>query len=173
MILAGDEAGRTQFGNNNPFCQDNETSWFDWNLLRENAGLVRFFRLLIQFRKTHSILRRGTFSPANDLLSPRVEWHGSYLHEPNWSSESRSLAMHLHGCPEDKQEHLYLIMNAFWEPIMFELPIMPGWQWMRSIDTSYPSPLDIVEPGAERCVEAPFQYEAGPRSVVVFSARRR
>jgi isoamylase len=172
MILAGDEAGRTQFGNNNAFCQDNETSWFDWNLVQQNADLVRFFRLLIQFRNDRAILRRGTFSQANDSPSPRVEWHGPRLHEPDWSPNSRSLAMHLHGSPEGKQEHLYLIVNAYWEPVRFDLPVCPGWRWKRSIDTSYPSPRDIVEPGAEHLIEEPAQYEAAPRSIVVFSASR-
>jgi isoamylase len=171
MILAGDEAGRTQFGNNNAFCQDNEISWLDWNLLNQNPGLFRFFRLLIRFRRDHAILRRGTFSYANDSPGPKVEWHGSRLHEPDWSDNSRSLAMHLYGNMHGKQQHVYLIANAYWESIVFELPILPGWRWMRSIDTSYPTPLDIVEPGSERMLEGPYRYQAGPRSMVVFSGR--
>jgi glycogen operon protein len=171
MMLAGDEAGRTQFGNNNPFCQDNETSWFDWKLLSQNAGLVRFFQLLIRFRRDHAILRRGTFSNNGDSPGPKVEWHGARLHEPDWSPSSRSLAMHLYGIVSGTQQHIYMIVNAFWEPIVFELPIVPGWRWMRSIDTSYPTPLDIVEPGKERMLEGPYQYQVGPRSIVVFSGR--
>jgi glycogen operon protein len=171
MMLAGDEAGRTQFGNNNAFCQDNETSWFDWKLLDQNAGLFRFFRLLIGFRREHAILRRGTFSTAVESLAPKVEWHGARLHEPDWSPHSRSLAMHLYGTVGNTQQHIYMIANAYWEPIVFELPIVPGWRWMRSIDTSYSTPLDIVEPGRERMLEGPYQYQVGPRSIVVFSGR--
>jgi glycogen operon protein len=171
MILAGDEAGRTQFGNNNPFCQDNETSWFDWKLLDQNPGLLRFFRLMIRFRRDHAILRSGTFSNTADSPAPKVEWHGPRLHEPDWSTSSRSLGMHLFGGANGAQQHVYLIANAYWEPIVFELPIVPGWRWMRSVDTSYPPPLDIVEPGMERMLEGPYQYQVGPRSTVVFSGR--
>ncbi len=171
MILAGDEAARSQFGNNNPFCQDNETSWFDWRLADRNPGLLRFFRLLIRFRKDHAILRRGTFSNSADSPGPKVEWHGPRLHEPDWSESSRSLGMHLYGSVNGIHQHIYLIANAFWEPIVFELPIVPGWRWVRSIDTSYPTPLDIVESGMERMLEGPYQYQVGPRSIVVFSGR--
>ena len=126
MILAGDEAGRTQRGNNNAYCQDNELSWFDWNRLETNADLLRFFRLLIQLRHDHALFRRGTFSPLADAQAPRVEWHGVRLHEPDWSYESRSLAMHLYGRPENRPDHIYLIANAHWEPHEFELPVVPG-----------------------------------------------
>jgi isoamylase len=173
MMLAGDEAGRTQGGNNNPFCQDNKTSWFDWNLINKNSDLVRFFQLLIRFRREHAILRRGTFSAATDARSPRIEWHGSHLHQPDFGEHSRSLAMHLHGSPDNGQEHIYLIANAYWEPVMFELPVVSCWRWMRCIDTSYESPLDFAEPGTETLVEGIGQYQAGPRSVVVFKGRPR
>jgi isoamylase len=168
MILAGDEAGRTQGGNNNPFCQDNEISWFNWKLVEESRDLVRFFRLLIRFRKDHAILRRGTFAPPTDTRGPRIEWHGARLHEPNFGENSRSLAMHLHGSAGNGQEHIYLIANAFWEPITFDLPIVSGWRWIRCIDTSRTSPQDIAEPGEEVPADASGQYPVGPRSVVVF-----
>ena len=173
MILAGDEAGRTQGGNNNPFCQDNDVSWFDWNLPEQNSELFRFFRLLIQFRRDHAILRRGTFIPSENPFSPRVEWHGTHLHQPDWSETSRSLAMHLYGSPGGVQEHIYLMTNSYWEPVMFELPIVSGWRWVRSIDTSYSSPLDIVEPGTERMLEGIGQYQVGSRSIAVFYGRMR
>ncbi|HVY95141.1 MAG TPA: glycogen debranching protein GlgX [Bryobacteraceae bacterium] len=165
MLLAGDEAGRTQRGNNNAWCQDNEISWFDWDLCEQNAGLLRFFRLLIQLRRDHPLLRRGTF--ASGSQSPVVEWHGVRLHAPDWSSESRSLAMHLHGRPDNRQDHIFLIANAHWDAHAFELPVVAGWTWRRSIDTSRDTPLEIMDPGKAEVLRNPATYLAGPRSVVV------
>ena len=131
MILAGDEVGRSQQGNNNAYCQDNELSWLEWDLLETNADLLRFFRLLLRLRRDHPLLRRGTFSPLANGESPQVEWHGVRLHAPDWSYESRSLAMHLSGRPENRQDHIFLIANAHWEAHEFELPVLPGWGWIR------------------------------------------
>jgi glycogen operon protein len=167
MILAGDEVGRSQSGNNNAYCQDNEVSWFNWNLLESNADLLRFFRLLIRLRRDHPLLRRGTFSSLAGPNIPRVEWHGVRLHAPDWSQESRSLAMHLHGPPENRQDHIYLIANAHWEPHEFELPGLPGWEWVRSVDTSRAPPCDITDPSEQEMLTDPLRYLVNPRSVVV------
>ena len=170
MILAGDEVGRSQRGNNNAYCQDNEISWFDWNLLETHADLLRFFRLLIRLRCDHPLLRRGTFSsPA--AQTPQVEWHGVRLHAPDWSYESRSLAMHLHGRPENRQDHFYVIANAHWEPHEFELPVLPGWEWIRSVDTSRDPPFDITDPSEPETLPDPLRYLVNPRSVVVLVGR--
>jgi glycogen operon protein len=75
--------------------------------------------------------------------------------------------MHLHGCPDGSHEHIYLISNAHWEAHEFELPVIPGWQWVRVVDTSFESPDDIAEPGEERTLSDPRSYAAGPRSTVV------
>jgi len=171
MILAGDEVGRSQRGNNNAYCQDNEISWFDWTLLHANADLFRFFRLLIQFRRDHALLRRGTFSSLPDPKAPKVAWHGARLHAPDWSYESRSLAMHIHGRPENRQDHLYLIANAHWEPHEFELPVLAGWKWARCVDTSRESPLDIIEPDRPEGLPDQMRYLVQPRSVVVLVAQ--
>jgi isoamylase len=96
MILAGDEMCRTQHGNNNAYCQDNPTSWLDWERSERQASLYRFFRLLIQFRKSHELLRYDRFT-VHDGVGPRIDWHGFRLGEPDWSEGSRSLAMHLSG----------------------------------------------------------------------------
>ncbi len=171
MILAGDEAGRSQRGNNNSYCQDNEIGWLDWNLMERNASLLRFFRLLIRFRRDHELLRRGTFSGRGGGDAPQVEWHGVGLHAPDWSHPSRSLAMHLHGRPDHQQDHIYLIANAHWEPHEFELPVVPGWTWLRSIDTSLEPPLDIAEADAPQPLAHPLRYLVQPRSVVVLVGR--
>ena len=168
MLSAGDEVGRSLRGNNNAYCQDNELNWFDWTLTETNAGLLRFFRLLIRFRMDHTILRRGTFAPNSvDSLQPRVDWHGVTLYQPDWSQDSHSLAMHLHGRPNGEQEHIYLISNAHWEPHEFELPVAAGWRWVRVVDTSLEAPNDIAEPGQEQALPNQRRYTAGPRSSVV------
>ncbi len=172
MILAGDEIGRTQRGNNNAYCQDNDLSWVDWSLTLTNSDLLRFFRLLIRFRRDHPILRRGTFSPSTQSAAPQVEWHGVRLHRPDWSYESRSLAMHLHGQPDGGQDRIYLIGNAHWELHEFELPVVPGWEWIRAIDTSLDPPFDIADPEQPGVTIDSQRYSVNPRSVVVLAGRQ-
>ena len=96
MVLAGDEIGRTQRGNNNSYCQDNDISWLNWNGLTENKSLYRFFRLLIAFRKSHELLRHDSFT-IKDGLGLQIEWHGTQLNSPDWSFDSRSIAAHMFG----------------------------------------------------------------------------
>ena len=103
--------------------------------------------------------------------APQVEWHGVQLHAPDWSHESRSLAMHLHGQPNRRQDHIYVIANAHWEAHEFELPVLPGWEWIRVVDTSRDAPFDIADPNGPEKVSDPRQYTAGPRSVVVLEGR--
>jgi isoamylase len=167
MLLAGDEFGRTQRGNNNAYCQDNETSWVDWSMLERNADLFRFTQRLIRFRKAHPSLRRRTF--LEDGENALVAWHGTKLGTPDWGGESRTLAMHL--LAADGDEPIYLIANAHWEASTFELPKPPpGASWRRFVDTSLPPGDDALEPGAEVTV-AGGRYDAFPRSVVVLVAR--
>ena len=167
MLQAGDELGRTQGGNNNAYCQDNEVSWVDWSLLERNAPLLRFTQRLVRFRKAHPSLRRRTF--LDDEPTPAVAWHGVKLGKPDWTSESRTLGMHLLAGAD---EAIYLVANAHWEPRAFELPkLSAGKSWRRFVDTSLPPGKDALEPGAEVPVAAGRTYPAGPRSVVVLVGR--
>ena len=161
MLLAGDEVGRSQGGNNNAYCQDNALSWFDWGLAETNGELLRFLRRLIRLRREHPVLRRGSFSAEPEPGTPRVEWHGVRLREPDWSYESRSLAMHMEGCPDGRQDHVYVIANAHWTPLDFELPVVPGWDWRRTVDTNEPA-LETPEP-----LLVPDRYRVPERTVVV------
>ena len=164
MILAGDEVGRSQQGNNNPYCHDDAISWFDWELVCRNQELLRFFQLLIRFRKRHALLRPRHYANA------AITWHGSDLNAPDWSHESRSLAMHL--APVDTGEsHLYLIAHAHWQSRCFHLPALPhAAAWRRVVDTSRTSPDDIYPDEDAPALETLHVYEAGPRSVVVLVA---
>jgi isoamylase len=169
MILAGDEFGRTQRGNNNAYCHDSELTWIDWDLLRQNAGLFRFFRLLVQFRKSHSVLRRRSFAEERDGF-PQPVFHGFRLSQPDWGDESRSLAVHLPGGGRDSD--LFLVAHAGFERRDFELPPAPdGRRWHRVVDTSLAVPHDIVEEGHEVRLEPDTEYSITPRSVVMLIAR--
>jgi isoamylase len=168
MLLAGDELGRTQRGNNNAYCQDNEVSWLDWSQLSPNADLFRFTQRLIRFRKAHPSLRRRTFF--EDEARPAVAWHGTKLLKPEWSADARTLAMQL--LPTLQDESIYLAANAHWEPRTFELPkLQPGKAWRRFVDTSLAPGEDACDPGAEAPVASDRAYAVGPRSVVVLVAR--
>ncbi|MGK2857104.1 MAG: glycogen debranching protein [Thermoanaerobaculia bacterium] len=157
MLLAGDELGRTQHGNNNAYCHDNELSWIDWRLRDDNADLFRFTKLLIAFRKAHSVLRRTEFLTGRGSASstrPDVSWHGVQVGAPDFGPDSRALAMHLAGeHASQPDDDVYFAVNAWVDDLDFELPSPPpGRIWLRVIDTAEPSPRDIAEPGREERV---------------------
>lgn len=175
MILSGDEVGRSQQGNNNPYCQDNAISWFDWEMVSHHHSLLRFFQLLIRFRKHHAMLRLRhyplkTLYPA--LTWPIATWHGCELGAPDWSHESRSLAMHL-TAPDGVSDHdIYLIANAHWEPHDFRLPVLPdAMAWYGVADTSRSAPHDIYPEEEAPRLQTQNVYEVGPRSVVLLVSR--
>jgi isoamylase len=146
MITMGDEVRRTQFGNNNAYCQDNEISWFDWTLVEKHADVHRFVTLLNArrtLRVTGHERRRMTL---NQLIrQARKTWHGVRIGQPDWSDDSHSLAFEV--AVREEGFCVYLILNAYWEPLNFELPPVGDGgasAWRRWIDTSLESPQDIV-----------------------------
>ena len=170
MLTAGDEMARTQGGNNNAYCQDNPIGWIDWKLTEQNADLVRFVARLIRFRKAHPNLRRRTFFDEDDPKAQGILWHGPVHGRPDWSDSSRSLAYHLLG--RDRDDELYVALNAGEKALPFELP--PAGKdraWYRFLDTSLDPPDEICEPGDELPL-AGSVYLVGPRSVVVLVGRR-
>jgi isoamylase len=172
MIQMGDEVRRTQHGNNNAYCQDNETSWFDWTLVAKHADMHRFVTLLARRRLLRDLEAEYQGETLNQLLrEANIAWHGVKLEQPDWSSYSHSLAVSL----EIRRERLlvHVILNAYWEPLDFELPATGNGEkdpWRRWIDTTLDSPFDIVE--WQKAPPIPGRtYRAGPRSVVVLWAR--
>jgi glycogen operon protein len=168
MILMGDEVRRTQQGNNNAYCQDNPTSWFDWTLAEKHADVLRFVSMLNhQRRLRHLAPELRDLSLSGLLRQANRTWHGVRLGAPDWSTDSHSLALSV---ADGKGSPLFhLIMNAYWEPLDFELPpISGGIQWRRWIDTSLDSPQDIVE--WQTAPRAPSSYRAEARSVVALLA---
>jgi isoamylase len=171
MILMGDEVRRTQYGNNNAWCQDNETSWFDWTLVAKHADVHRFVRLLSAHRLMRDFERQLQGLSLNQVLREATRaWHGVRLGEPDWSATSHSLASSV----DYRNENMlfYLILNAYWEPLEFELPQMRNANdaWRRWIDTSLDSPDDIVKWETAPAVTS-RAYLAGPRSLVALFAR--
>ncbi|KJR42242.1 glycogen debranching protein GlgX [Candidatus Magnetoovum chiemensis] len=169
MILAGDEMGRSQRGNNNAYCQDNEISWLNWDMVRTNEDLFKFFKLLIQFRKKHSSLRPVSFEEAQDETWP-PKWNGIEPGKPDWSWGSRSLAMFVSGRGEDND--IYLILNAYWEALRFKLPTAKGnRKWYRFIDTDAGTSNEITEIGQEILIGNQRYYNVGARSTVVLISK--
>ncbi|HBL24862.1 MAG TPA: glycogen debranching enzyme GlgX [Deltaproteobacteria bacterium] len=172
MILMGDEVRRTQGGNNNGYCHDNETNWFDWTLIAKHADVHRFVRLLIARRLLRSTEHERQRLSLNQLMwQAKYSWHGVKLNQPDWGDGSHSIAF----SAEIRGEGLFfhMIFNAYWEPLEFELPPVDNGQenpWRRWIDTALDSPQDIVEWQTAPSVPG-YVYRAEPRSVVVLFTR--
>ena len=170
MILMGDEAQRTQHGNNNAYCHDDATNWFDWSLLSKHADIHRFVKLLLARRLLRDVTHEYQRASLAELIGKMHKaWHGVKLHQPDWADTSHSIA--LTGALPEENLMFHLILNAYWEPLEFELPLIDRGEWRRWIDTSLPSPQDIVEWQAAPPVPS-ISYRASPRSVVMlYSAR--
>jgi isoamylase len=176
MLQMGDEMRRTQWGNNNAYCQDDEVSWLDWSLLDRHRDLHQFVRKLIAHRlRLLSAGHEESFGLSLNQLLRRAEidWHGVQLGRPDWSDSSHSLALTVR--PRQRQIPLWLhvMFNAYWEALDFELPLAPasasaGWQ--RWIDTSLEWPEDIRDAAAAPAVPE-MHYRVAPRSVAALFVR--
>jgi isoamylase len=171
MILMGDEVRQTQGGNNNAYCQDNETSWFDWELPARHADVHRFARLLIAARLKRDLAVEDPELTLNQLLGrARLEWHGVKLGQPDWGHDSHCIALTIWSLTG--RVVLHLMVNAWWESLEFELPPsrqLPGGQWRRWLDTSLPSPDDI-RPLEETPVIAGETYALPAHSLAIVFA---
>jgi isoamylase len=169
MILMGDEVRRTQGGNNNAYCHDNEANWFDWSLVEKHADVHRFVSLLLARRQLRDqTAERQRVSLTQMLHQAKTAWHGVKHLQPDWSPQSHALAFGADMRREGLE--LYVIMNAYWEPLSFELPeTTESEPWCRWIDTSLETPEDIVPWQTVRAVADQRSYAAGPRSVVVLA----
>lgn len=170
MILGGDEFGRTQLGNNNTYCQNNEIAWFDWSLTQKNADIVRFFKNMIALRHRFRTLRSPTFfdGSVNHHGVPDLSWHGCRLSEPGWGDpNSRVLAFTLGGFHSEPD--LHVMLNMYGQTLDFEIPQSDGYQWFRTVDTSNRSPDDIAEQGAEVLFRTNTYPVVGHSTVVLMS----
>ncbi len=175
MLLGGDEFLRTQNGNNNAYCQDNEISWFDWNRVEEYADVRAFVRNIIAFTRRYTVLQRRKFFAGTDLDDdsvPDITWFGTELNPPQWGdAESRTLCYRLDGGETESglgDYTLFLILNGDFRLQPVRIPDPDGQkQWYRVIDTSLPHPEDCLEPGAEVRFNPAESYLVNPRSTVV------
>jgi isoamylase len=158
MILAGDEFLNTQQGNNNPYNQDNETTWLDWDRLNQHPDVFRFFQKMIAFRKDTPTIGRSRYWRED------VAWYGAQGHA-DFAPWVKTLAYHLKGSTQDGPD-LYVMINSHWEAVSFTLQVGEPAAWKRVIDTSLPSPDDIVEPKKRKALKS-AGYTVGPRSLVV------
>jgi len=139
MILGGDEFCRTQFGNNNAYCQDNEISWFDWRLLEENLAFFEFVRKMIAFRTRHPVLSRELFYRPEDIL-----WFNPAGGQPDWQTDT-ALGCCIRAVGEQEQP-LCLLFNPTAEGLCFRLPdTLRGGVWIKAVDTAVESPCDTCE----------------------------
>jgi len=166
MILMGDEMRRTQRGNNNAYCQDNEISWLDWTLLERHADVHRFARMAVAFRRHPEHLAVPDEATLDEVLREAlIRWHGVELDRPDWSDDSRSIALTVQFAP-DRIAHL--MFNSWTESLVFQLPQGKD-SWRRLIDTSLPSPFDFSAPGEEEPVAA-STYTVAPKTTVMLIA---
>jgi glycogen operon protein len=172
MLLAGDEVGQTQYGNNNGYCHDSPLTWFDWSLVEHNAELLRFAERMIAFRRQHPVLRAAEHPTAFDRVGcghPEVSWHGQRPWDPDWSPDARMLGVMWCGHQQDGDgpDYLYVALNSHWEGTAIDLPVLPpDMRWSVVADTSLPAPVDIAEPGAETPLGMDV-YALAPRSAIV------
>jgi isoamylase len=158
MFCAGDEFLNTQGGNNNPYNQNNQTTWLDWDRLEQNRDVFRFFKIMIAFRKAHPSIHRSRF------WGDEISWYGTGP-AVDLAPHSHTLAYCLHGASQGDDD-LYVMINAYWEDLSFTVQEGQPGQWLRVVDTSLASPGDIAEPAGETPL-AGLEYRLKARSVVV------
>jgi glycogen operon protein len=177
MMLGGDEFLRSQLGNNNAYCQDNEISWFDWSLTEANADMLRFCRKLITLVKRYDMLRiKGRFSDGvpSEHKNYVYEWLSPELSPPDWDdAENRTLALRIFPrSPKAPGPEFFLILNSDHVTHSVTLPEPPGGKrWRRSIDTSLEGSDDIADEGEEIVIDPPEHYISNPRSTVLLIGR--
>jgi isoamylase len=179
MLLGGDELRRTQKGNNNAYCQNNEISWYDWEFKDGHADILRFCRLLIAFRRNHPAFHRPEFFNGKDRdrnRIPDITWFDEKGREMQWGKADRLLAYRLDGSKAeiaaDRDDNdFYLMFNALGEDREFVICAAPGGKsWHLAVDTGLPSPEDFPEPGGEPALEPHDRHTLQSRSMAVLLA---
>ena len=161
MLLGGDEFRRTQRGNNNAYCQDNEVSWFDWSLVEKHKEIHRFTRGMIAFRRAHSALRKEVFYTEAD-----IKWFAPNGATPDWMDQrQKSFACLILG---QSEPDLFLMFNADSRSVDFSIPALPGSQiWRMAVDTARAAPDDLYEAGNEPSMQGQISFRVEPRSSAI------
>lgn len=171
MFLAGDEFGNTQFGNNNGYCQDNEISWLDWNLIHKNHDLLEFFKYMIHFRLQHAIIRKKL--PAAVCGMAPMQTHGPDARDLDIPYDAKTFSVSFAGYDRQKgcDDLVYVSINTYWEDVMITLTeLHHGGVWYLCVNTSGDGQGRCFYPeGREIRVDSSFVLRA--RSVAVFTAK--
>ena len=177
MMVGGDEFMRSQAGNNNTYCHDNDINWFNWDTIStpESQEMIRFWSMLIQKRKFFIDQFKGKYftGKTNKYGLPEITWHGSELFSPGWEDDqARCLAMTIGDTTEnsDQSNNVHCMFNMFWDAIEFKIPTLKGLSWFRAIDTSLPTPDDITARDQQQHVDGESYIVTG-RSVVVLVSK--
>jgi len=180
MILGGDEFGRTQGGNNNAYCQDNEISWYDWSLLDKNSDYYRFVKEMISFRLRHPGFMRPEFYTGRDgnyNAIPDITWFDKDGDIPDWYNISARLALRVDGSEADSDadrdgNDFFIMFNSGGKSANFKIcEPLAGKKWVRAVDTSLHSPDDILLPGNEAVLDNPNTYHVREKSLVILISR--
>lgn len=167
MFLAGDEFRNTQFGNNNPYCQDNEISWLDWSLLEKNKDIFEFVKFMISFRKKHDIIRGATLP--SDCHYPDISFHSTTAWNDNYTWDTHEIGVMFAGKNKNssKNDIIYIAINSFWEKKEFELPnLKNNYSWDTVINTYKDNSIINYED-----IITDNKYILEPRSVAIFEAK--
>ncbi len=168
MLVAGDEIGRSQKGNNNAYCQDNPTSWLDWKLVKKNSGLLRFFRELIALRKNHPAFRRSSFFPDPEKTEEKeILWQADRPHRQDWSAEAKILAFLLRGESQGDTDFFVILNGSRSLSRTVAVPRPASGSWRLIINTAAPSPRDILTPGTGQKIRSDFKVTVKPMTAVV------
>ncbi|MGV9825585.1 glycogen debranching protein GlgX [Gordonia sp. NPDC003429] len=180
MLLGGDEFLRTQGGNNNAYCQDNEISWFDWTLAERNRDILEFASKAIALTRRFKALqhRKYRLGADNDAgMVAELTWFGPDGNSPHWSDPAaHTLCYRLDtedAYPDNPVSSLYFILNADYNNAWIVLPELPdGHSWHRVVDTCLPAGEDFAEPGAEVLIDPDDHYLASARTAVILAGRK-
>ncbi|NOQ46718.1 MAG: glycogen debranching protein GlgX [Desulfobulbaceae bacterium] len=185
MLVAGDEFGRSQQGNNNAWCQDNEISWINWELEHVNGDQLRFFRKLISLRKNHPVFRREDFFLADSGQEEpphlrEITWQGLKPGEQDWCDNCHTLAFTLNGSqlPEGEDDDFFILLNGHRDQAMaFTIPEPPALHknrpWKKIIDTGQPAPLDFVEIMQAETINCFTEITVAPLGCIVLQSIRK
>jgi len=179
MIYMGDEMGRTQQGNNNAYCHDNELNWLNWDFKEQNADLFNYAKHMIAFRKAHPALRNRhhfTYTDPQHTGFADITFHGVKPFECDYSAGSRVFAWMLNGNYAKNgtttDYYIYIASNMYWEGVNLQLPKLPqGLSWYVSANTGIQNSNCYFDQGNELLVTHEQQFMLGPQSVIILLGR--